>query len=332
MSYILKTDWARKENYGMKRALSKIKYLVIHYTGNDGDTDESNGLFFRKNVVKASAHYFVDDDSVTQSVPDDRVAYSVGGKKWKDCVSTGGGKLYGKATNANTLNIELCDTKRDGTIAATEATLSNAVELCKVLMKKYGIDIDHVIRHFDVNGKHCPAYFMDETEWNKFKSRLTSTSPSQVANPDKKTIDVKYQAYTKKNKWLTEIVNYNEANGNGYSGVFGNPILGFRAKTLGRVYEAGFLEYRVHKKGGKWFSWRTDYTKDSSGDTFAGNCKNEIDGLQCHIVGINNRHVRYRVHIVNGGWLDWVTDYSEGSTGYAGIYGRAIDGVQIQII
>ena len=50
--------------------------------------------------------------------------------------------------------------------------MANAAELCKELMKKYNIDINHVVRHFDVNGKHCPAYFMDNAVWEKFKNRL----------------------------------------------------------------------------------------------------------------------------------------------------------------
>lgn len=173
MSYIMKTNLARKENYGGGRSTSAIKYIVFHFTANDGDSDESNGNYFKTHIIKASAHYFVDDDSVTQSVPDNHIAYSVGGNKYNDCSKTGGGKLYKIAKNANTINIELCDTKRDGVIMATEATLSNAVELCRTLMKKYNVDVNHVIRHFDVNGKHCPSYFMDDAAWSSFKKRLT---------------------------------------------------------------------------------------------------------------------------------------------------------------
>lgn len=192
MSYIMMTNLARKENYGGKRT-TPIKYIVIHFTANDGDSDESNARYFHNNVVKASAHYFVDDNSVTQSVPDDHVAYSVGGKKYSDCAKTGGGKLYGVARNANTLNIELCDTKRDGKVMATEATLANAAKLCCTLMKKYNIDADHVIRHFDVNGKHCPAYFMDDTAWKNFKKRLTGNDgtkkPTVSVTPYKVKVD-----------------------------------------------------------------------------------------------------------------------------------------------
>ncbi|MBS4932957.1 MAG: N-acetylmuramoyl-L-alanine amidase [Clostridiales bacterium] len=176
MIYTVKKNIANKNNYGGKRSVSSIKYIVVHFTANDGDTDEANGNYFKNNVVKTSAHYFIDDDSVTQSVPDGYIAYAVGGGKYSDCYTTGGGKLYGIATNSNTLNFELCDTKRDGKIMATEKTLDNAAEFISKKMKEYNVDIDHVIRHFDVNGKHCPAYFMVQKEWDKFKDRILEKS------------------------------------------------------------------------------------------------------------------------------------------------------------
>jgi len=169
----IKTHLAAKDNYGAKRNLSGIKYIVLHYTANDGDSAGGNANYFASpHNPKASAHYFVDDSSVVRSVPDDYVAYSVGGSKYTDCQRTGGGKLYGKATNANTLNIEMCDSNKDGVIRAQDATIDRTAELVRELMDKYGIDIDRVIRHFDVNGKHCPEYLMDEQQWDAFKARI----------------------------------------------------------------------------------------------------------------------------------------------------------------
>lgn len=173
MAYVMKKYLAHRSNYGDKRSTSDIAYIVIHFTANDGDHDEGNANYFASpRNPKASANYFVDDDSVTQSVPDDYVAYSVGGSKYTDCAKTGGGKLYKIATNSNTLNIEMCDTVKDGTIKAQEATIVNTILLVRKKMKQYNIDIDHVIRHFDVNGKHCPAYLMDEQAWAEFKARI----------------------------------------------------------------------------------------------------------------------------------------------------------------
>ena len=160
-------------NYGGLRLASDIRYLVYHYTGNDGDSGARNAEYYADTLVKASAHYFVDDGAITRSVPDLYVAWAVGGNKWRDCGETGGGRLHGVVTNGNSLSIELCDTVRNGEIMATEATLANAAALGRMLMARYGIPIENVVRHFDVTGKHCPAYFMDETRWAAFKARLT---------------------------------------------------------------------------------------------------------------------------------------------------------------
>lgn len=167
-------------NRGKTRPASAIRYLVFHYTGNDGDSDANNARYYRDNVVKASAHYFVDDDSITQSVEDLGIAWAVGGKKWSDCPQTGGGSLFLTANNYNTLSIELCDTQRDGQIMAMEATLERAARLGRALMEKYNIPIERVIRHFDVSGKHCPAYFMDNGAWEAFKDRLREKEDEEM--------------------------------------------------------------------------------------------------------------------------------------------------------
>lgn len=183
MSYIFKTNIANKSNYGGKRNTGNIKYLVYHYTGNDGDSDESNGKHFHNHIVKASAHYFVDDDSVTQSVPDNYIAYSVGGR----CQSTHH-PLYKVCTNSNSISIEMCDTVKNGVVEITDKTLKNAIELGKVLMKKYNISLDRVIRHYDVNGKACPNCnnFLNDATWNAFKSRLNGV-PVAVPKADTNT-------------------------------------------------------------------------------------------------------------------------------------------------
>jgi hypothetical protein len=180
MSYVLKEMWASKTNYGAHRALHSIGYIAVHFTSNDGDTAENNGKYFQGENRKASAHYFVDDTTVVHSVPDDRIAWSVGGRKYNN----GGGRLYGIAKNANTLNVELCDTVKNGVVKATAATINNALDLVKDLMSKYNVTVDRVIRHYDVNGKPCPAYWVDDTLWEQeFHGRLTQPSiPDGLSN------------------------------------------------------------------------------------------------------------------------------------------------------
>ncbi len=178
---VIKQNLSNRSNYGGVRSTDKIKYIVIHFTANDGDTDEGNGTYFHGTVVKASAHYFVDSDSVTQSVPDSYVAWSVGGKKYPNCVSTGGGKYYGIVNNTNSISIELCDDCKNGTIYPSAATIKNALEWTRTLMNKYGIPKERVIRHFDVTGKSCPSYWCGSAEKDKlwhseFYDKISTTA------------------------------------------------------------------------------------------------------------------------------------------------------------
>lgn len=154
----IKVDLAHKSNYGTKRKTSAIKYIVVHYTANDGDTDENNGNYFQNNVVKTSAHYFVDDDSITQSVPDDYNAYHCGTtKKYK----------HPTCRNSNSIGVEICDDVKNGVIYPSAKTIANTLELVRHLMKKYNIPVANVIRHYDVTGKLCPAYWAGTAEKDK---------------------------------------------------------------------------------------------------------------------------------------------------------------------
>ena len=177
----IKSRLANPANYGASRSLSAIQYIVLHYTGNDGDTDEANGNYFANNKVQASAHYFVDDDSVTQSVPDSRVAWHVGAKVY----------YHADARNANSIGMELCDNKRDGTVYPTQKTIDRALELVRWLMKKYNIPPERVIRHYDVSHKLCPAYWCGTAAkdalwrsafWNRLTNKLAEKEGAVTVN------------------------------------------------------------------------------------------------------------------------------------------------------
>ena len=139
MSDVLKELLANPGGYGGSRDASQIKYLVFHNTGNDGDKAADNAACFRNHVVEASAHYFVDDTAVWRSVPDLRVAWAVGGKKYANTGKTGGGTMHGIITNTNSISIEMCDTIRNGICQASEDTLANAAALGRELMAGCGI-------------------------------------------------------------------------------------------------------------------------------------------------------------------------------------------------
>ena len=159
----IRQDLANKANYGGRKS-GPNRYIVVHYTANDGDSDESNARYFKDNVVKASANYFVDDDSITCTVPPEYIAYHCG---------TSGTYFHPYCRNYNSIGVELCDAHRDGIVMATEKTQANAAELIAMLMKKYGIPITNVIRHYDVTHKLCPAYWVkDPAGFEQFKKRI----------------------------------------------------------------------------------------------------------------------------------------------------------------
>lgn len=154
---------ANKSNYGDGRSVKAVKYVVIHYTANNGDTAKGNGKYFAGNKVGASAHYFVDDKDIVQSVEDNYTAWHCGGKKY-----------YSPCRNETSIGVELCSRRdEEGNYYFSEATINNAVVITKNIMSKYNIPPERVIRHYDVTHKICPAPFVNNTKlWQNFKKRL----------------------------------------------------------------------------------------------------------------------------------------------------------------
>ena len=62
------------------RGKGDIQYLVIHFTANDGDTAQNNADYFAREDISTSAHYFVDENEVWQSVADHDIAWHCGTK------------------------------------------------------------------------------------------------------------------------------------------------------------------------------------------------------------------------------------------------------------
>nr|DAR29954.1 MAG TPA: N acetylmuramoyl L alanine amidase endolysin [Caudoviricetes sp.] len=155
---------AHVSNYSKGRHTT-IKYIVLHYTANNGDTALSNCKYFSGANRNASAHYFVDEQGIYRSVRDMNVAWH--------CGSTNGYK-HKYCRNTNSIGIEMCSRKdKNGKFYIKEETIANAIELTNFLLEKYDIKVENVIRHYDVTGKICPRPFVeDEMLWIDFKERL----------------------------------------------------------------------------------------------------------------------------------------------------------------
>ena len=165
---------ADSSNFYSGRGGNSIKYIVVHYTAGNGDTAMNNAQYFHNNSgLQASAHYFVDEHGVVQSVRDTDGAWHCGGP-----LESSHHPLHGICMNRNSLGVEMCSDIVGGKYTITQQTVDRTVELVRWLMDKYGIDVDHVVRHYDVTGKDCPApWVRDESLWRKFKARLTAKDP-----------------------------------------------------------------------------------------------------------------------------------------------------------
>lgn len=166
----INTKLAKAISYdsGKKRKLEDVKYIVIHYTGNKGDTAKSNANYFATfNTRQTGAHFFVDKQGeVWKSVNINRTAWAVGGDQRS---GDGGGKYYGKCTNAISVSIELCDCCTNTNWNQMKA----ARELVQYIQKKCP-NAKTIVRHWDVNGKNCPAPMVgkENIKWNHLHNYL----------------------------------------------------------------------------------------------------------------------------------------------------------------
>ena len=134
----------------------QIKGIVIHYTANPGATAMQNRDYFEglkdSHETQASSHFVVGlDGEVVQCVPTWEVAYA------------------SNKRNQDTVSIECCHPDETGKF--NEQTYKSMVQLTAWLCQKFGLTSDDVIRHYDVTGKNCPKYFVEnEDAWKQFKA------------------------------------------------------------------------------------------------------------------------------------------------------------------
>lgn len=142
---------------------NNIQYIIIHYTGNKGDTAKNNADYFYGGNRQASAHYFVDNNSIWQVVEEHNSAWHIGNS-------------VREPSNRNSIGIEMC-CQKNGQVS--EQTENNTVELVQYLMNKWNIDINHVWTHYECTrggeNKICPNWSENNwARWNNFKQKVVS--------------------------------------------------------------------------------------------------------------------------------------------------------------
>lgn len=135
-------------------ALEKVNGIVIHYVGNSGTSAQSNKNYFESlkdtKSTYASSHFLIGlEGEIIQCLPLNEIAFA------------------SKERNLDTISIEFSHKTIEG--EPSESTYESLVELSVALCKKYNLTSDDILRHYDVTGKNCPRYYVEnEDAWKAF--------------------------------------------------------------------------------------------------------------------------------------------------------------------
>ena len=135
--------------------LKQVNGIVIHYTANPGSSAMANRDYFEglkdAHTTKASSHFIVGlEGEVVQCIPTTEIAYASNDR------------------NGDTISIECCHP--DDTGKFNDASYESVVKLTAWLCKQLKLKSSDVVRHYDINGKQCPKYYVEDKEaWKQLK-------------------------------------------------------------------------------------------------------------------------------------------------------------------
>ncbi len=138
--------------------LIEINNIVIHYTGNPNTTAQNNRDYFDNKDTDVCSHFVIGlDGEIIQCVPLDEKSSASNNR------------------NLDTISIEVCHPDSSGKF--NDATYNSLIRLAAWLCDNSGLKAKDVIRHYDITGKECPKYYVDnQPEWdgllNDVKSEL----------------------------------------------------------------------------------------------------------------------------------------------------------------
>lgn len=143
-----------------QRELDGVNGVVVHYVGNPNTTAKQNRDYFESLAIthetSASSHFVVGlKGEIIQCIPLNEVAYA------------------SRHRNADTISIEVCHPTEEGWF--NDSTYDSVIALVAWLVVEYDLDVEDVIRHYDVTGKECPKYYVEnESAWITFKEDVQS--------------------------------------------------------------------------------------------------------------------------------------------------------------
>ena len=136
--------------------LEAVNDIVIHYVGNPGTTAQQNHDFYDQPTTTVSSHFLIGlDGEIIQCIPLDEKSSASNDR------------------NIDTLSIEVCHPDETGKF--NQASYDSLVKLTAWLCETFHLNPESdVIRHYDVTGKYCPRYYVEnEDAWAALRSDVS---------------------------------------------------------------------------------------------------------------------------------------------------------------
>lgn len=149
---------------------NQIQKIVVHWVGNANSSAVANRNYFEnlKNThsTSASSHYIIGlNGEIIRCIPENEVAFHSGSY----------------SMNRKSIGIEDCHPDWDGKF--NDNTYNSLVELCVDICKRYNLNVNDIIRHYDVTGKECPRYYVrNERAWITLKNDVASRLGQATVN------------------------------------------------------------------------------------------------------------------------------------------------------
>ena len=319
------TNLVPESKYSLKCPFAmNAEGVTVHNTANRASAANEISYMINNNS-STSYHFCVDESQIIQAIPLNRNAWHAGDENG--------------AGNRKTIGIEIARSTHEDESLFNQAE-ENAAELVANICKERGWGVDKVYTHQHWSGKRCPHKTLDKG-WERFlnlvrkyldQAEVPVTPPVKPTTPvETPVVNATYAVMTEDGRILPEVTNLED-----YAGLENVKIKGIAMKV-----DKGYVKYQVHVLGGAWLPWVDGYNWKDAINGYAGNGK-VIDAIRIYyetpadIVKQTGRYykAKYRTsQNKSANYYDWQLDDEKTSDmdGYAGLYGKPIDKVQICI-
>lgn len=129
-------------------SLKEVKGIILHSIGNLNSTlsickNEIDNLSKQDNIYY-SLHYIIDKNGdILNCIPETEISLSC------------------RNIDENYYNISIGCIPCDNKGKFSDDTINSLVSLLSSLINKYNLSKDCIFRHYDITGKRCPSYYVD---------------------------------------------------------------------------------------------------------------------------------------------------------------------------